>query len=137
MLNPHKVYEIVWAGYGPDGNDQSGHIHLHPDGPDFAPRDADGRTFPTSGFFCRSPITTDGRCVAPQAEIYAAFGADPGMYDHRCKRAGCRTIVAYNDEPYCFTHSPDSGSYRTNYSARSEARREALLREADLWDVPF
>ena len=37
---------------------------------------------------------------------------------HKCEYAGCDTTVAYWDEPYCFVHSPDSGSSFRSYDAR-------------------
>lgn len=40
-----------------------------------------------------------------------------GLYRHKCSRAGCRTLVLYNDEPWCFTHSPDEGSSVKGYNA--------------------
>lgn len=42
---------------------------------------------------------------------------------HPCEQAGCSRTVAYDDEPYCFGHSPDSGSYVPGYSyARAHAQ---------------
>lgn len=37
---------------------------------------------------------------------------------HECEHAGCERMVAYHDEPYCFTHSPDSGSSMPGYDSR-------------------
>jgi len=37
---------------------------------------------------------------------------------HECEHAGCDRMVAYHDEPYCFTHSPDSGSSVPGYDSR-------------------
>jgi len=37
---------------------------------------------------------------------------------HKCEEPGCDRIVQFWDEPYCFTHSPDSGSSFQNYDAR-------------------
>lgn len=40
-------------------------------------------------------------------------------YDaHPCEYEGCEFEVPYDDEPYCFKHSPDSGSYMEGYSYR-------------------
>ena len=39
---------------------------------------------------------------------------------HPCGVTGCREFVAYDDEPYCFTHSPDSGSQYPGYSYKNE-----------------
>lgn len=40
-----------------------------------------------------------------------------GLFPHKCEHSGCDSIVSYDDEPYCFTHSPDSGSSVRGYSA--------------------
>lgn len=40
-----------------------------------------------------------------------------GYFPHKCDERGCDARVLYNDEPYCFTHSPDSGSSVRGYSA--------------------
>lgn len=39
---------------------------------------------------------------------------------HPCVIAGCTAIVEYDDEPWCFAHSPDSGSSVLGYSYRKE-----------------
>jgi hypothetical protein len=38
---------------------------------------------------------------------------------HECEHAGCDRKIAYHDEPYCFTHSPDSGSSVPGYDSRN------------------
>lgn len=40
-----------------------------------------------------------------------------GLYPHNCVTAGCTSRVIYDDEPWCFTHSPDSGSSVKGWSA--------------------
>lgn len=40
-----------------------------------------------------------------------------GFFPHECETYGCDRIVRYDDEPYCFTHSPDDGSSVPGYSA--------------------
>ena len=35
---------------------------------------------------------------------------------HPCEREGCAAIVEFDDEPFCFPHSPDAGSYMAGYS---------------------
>lgn len=35
---------------------------------------------------------------------------------HPCVHPGCKNIVAFDDEPFCFTHSADSGSNIAGYS---------------------
>jgi hypothetical protein len=46
------------------------------------------------------------------AMAFSAFDTDP----HPCEQEGCDNIVMFDDEPYCFTHSPDEGSYVLGYS---------------------
>lgn len=38
---------------------------------------------------------------------------------HKCEKEGCDNHILYHDEPYCFTHSPDSGSSFNNYDSRT------------------
>ena len=38
---------------------------------------------------------------------------------HPCIEQGCTEYVAFDDEPRCFTHSPDSGSDVRGYSYRA------------------
>lgn len=35
---------------------------------------------------------------------------------HACETIGCKNVVSFDDEPYCFDHSPNYGSYFENYS---------------------
>ena len=35
---------------------------------------------------------------------------------HPCVTVGCQATVDFDDEPWCFTHSPDSGSSVPGYS---------------------
>lgn len=50
---------------------------------------------------------------------------DDGIFRHQCEAAGCTNFVLYDDEPKCYTHSPDSGSSVRGYSARrAHAQRE-------------
>lgn len=44
-----------------------------------------------------------------------------GVWYHECEEAGCTRIIQFDDEPKCFTHSPDSGSSMRGYSARNIA----------------
>lgn len=39
---------------------------------------------------------------------------------HKCKQVGCQHMVPFHDEPYCFTHSPDSGSSVPGYDSRKD-----------------
>lgn len=59
-----RRYIVEWAGYGPDGNDRRGHMHVHPDGPH---ERHDG----LRGFLCVAPIE-DGRCTDPTPRYLAA-----------------------------------------------------------------
>lgn len=54
-----------------------------------------------------------------QAEELAIGMNDPDQ-SHPCEFVGCTNVVAYDDEPYCFVHSPDSGSYVPGYSYRHD-----------------
>lgn len=38
---------------------------------------------------------------------------------HKCESAGCNSKIDYHDEPYCYTHSPDSGSSFKDYDSRN------------------
>lgn len=42
------------------------------------------------------------------------------VFWHECEEPGCDTEVEYDDEPKCFTHSPDEGSSVLGYSAREQ-----------------
>lgn len=35
---------------------------------------------------------------------------------HRCELFECKNTVPYDDEPYCFDHSPNSGGMFVGYS---------------------
>jgi hypothetical protein len=39
---------------------------------------------------------------------------------HPCEMDGCPCTVEYDDEPWCFTHSPDEGSAVPGYSYRAK-----------------
>jgi hypothetical protein len=46
---------------------------------------------------------------------------------HPCVTPGCRNTVTFDDEPWCYTHSPDSGSDVPGYSyARSHIALDEL-----------
>lgn len=47
-----------------------------------------------------------------------------GIFPHECVEMGCTYIVEFDDEPWCFTHSPDEGSALAGYSARAEANKK-------------
>jgi hypothetical protein len=40
-----------------------------------------------------------------------------GFFRHDCITPGCDSKVLYDDEPWCFVHSPDAGSSKPGYSA--------------------
>lgn len=44
-----------------------------------------------------------------------------GIFSHKCEQKDCPKTVDYDDEPFCFTHSPDEGSSVKGYSARMKA----------------
>lgn len=39
---------------------------------------------------------------------------------HICEHPGCTNIVPYDDEPFCFEHSSDTGSYVQGYSYKKK-----------------
>lgn len=39
---------------------------------------------------------------------------------HQCEYNGCERMIAFHDEPFCFTHSPDSGSSVPGYDSRDK-----------------
>jgi hypothetical protein len=41
---------------------------------------------------------------------------------HPCTQQGCKHVVPYDDEPYCFEHSPMSGSSVRGYSYKASHR---------------
>lgn len=49
------------------------------------------------------------------------FKLEDYIFIHKCEYAGCDDKVSYDDEPYCFNHSPDSGSSVPGYSAKVKA----------------
>jgi hypothetical protein len=40
-----------------------------------------------------------------------------GIFKHKCIESSCSEFVLYDDEPWCFDHSPDEGSSLPGYSA--------------------
>lgn len=56
--------------------------------------------------------------------IHAAFEDQ----SHPCQSPGCPNTVTYDDEPFCFKHSPDSGSSVPGYSyARDTTKGEVSI----------
>jgi hypothetical protein len=51
---------------------------------------------------------------------------EEGIFPHQCIHPDCTKIVQFDDEPWCFTHSPDEGSSVFGWSAR-----KALTETAD------
>jgi hypothetical protein len=41
-----------------------------------------------------------------------------GIFVHQCVDSTCSSVVEFDDEPWCFTHSPDEGSSLHGWSAR-------------------
>ena len=55
-----------------------------------------------------------------------AYSSDyPGA--HPCTSPGCEHTVLFDDEPYCYTHSPDEGSSVRGYSYRAQAMGSEFL----------
>lgn len=47
---------------------------------------------------------------------------------HPCASTACKNTVPFDDEPFCFVHSPDEGSHVRDYSYKAiEAKRCATL----------
>lgn len=46
---------------------------------------------------------------------------EEGVFWHKCIVSDCSRTVEFDDEPWCFEHSPDSGSSLRGYSARRAA----------------
>lgn len=67
---------------------------------------------------CEEKPTRDGWC-----------GKHWGLFPHKCEKAGCDSTPIYDDEPFCFKHSPDEGSSKKGYSAWGK-EQERLYRQA-------
>lgn len=50
-----------------------------------------------------------------------------GLYPHKCVIDGCDRRVIYDDEPWCFTHSPDEGSSLYGWSAYEKRDEITIL----------
>lgn len=50
---------------------------------------------------------------------------EDGIFEHECIRPECTHRVEFDDEPWCFTHSPADGSSLPGYSARKSAERQS------------
>lgn len=52
---------------------------------------------------------------------------------HPCTVFGCKNIVPYDDEPKCYEHSPEGGSFVENYSYKEQNERANLsvMRDPD------
>lgn len=85
--------------------------------------------------------------AAKKAKLTVADVTDVGRFarrmsvideqGHPCDAAGCSRTVAYDDEPYCFDHSADSGSTVVGYSHRrnvvvAEAKKVVISELNDL-----
>lgn len=47
-----------------------------------------------------------------------------GFFPHACEFPGCDKRPIYDDEPYCFTHSPNLGLSVPNYSAYEKSKEK-------------
>lgn len=54
--------------------------------------------------------------------MYDKYDDRPSYDDgsHRCEYKSCSGLAEFDDEPYCFDHSPASGSFLMNYSYRKD-----------------
>jgi len=66
---------------------------------------------------CKSNTDTDNWCLKHW-----------GLFPHPCEREGCDKNCIYDDEPFCFAHSPDSGSSIKGYSAYKKFRASQELK---------
>lgn len=66
---------------------------------------------------CIAPVVKQGNQEV-QVWCYDHFG----MYPHQCVHSDCIATSYYDDEPWCFYHSPDSGSSLKGYSAYAKDR---------------
>jgi hypothetical protein len=46
------------------------------------------------------------------------------IFPHQCVVPECEKVVQYDDEPWCFEHSPDEGSHLAGYSARRATEKK-------------
>ena len=60
----------------------------------------------------------------PDEEITDVNDAYDYIFVHECLDDDCTNMVEYDDEPWCFEHSPDQGSSVQGYSARRQAQKE-------------
>lgn len=68
-----------------------------------------------------------------KGKIMQYVNLDERIFPHKCERDGCLNIVRFDDEPFCFAHSPDSGSSMVGYSAYESALKEVV--EAKFPDI--
>ncbi len=47
-----------------------------------------------------------------------------GIFWHTCVEHQCDRQVEFDDEPWCFAHSPDEGSSQIGYSAHAESLKK-------------
>jgi hypothetical protein len=66
---------------------------------------------------CRTPGCDNEATMNNKWCGYAHYG----MFPHKCEHSGCGHMVPYDDEPWCYSHSPDEGSSVQGYSASDKA----------------
>lgn len=49
--------------------------------------------------------------------------SDEDLASHPCEHPGCKNDVLYDDEPFCYDHSPDFGSNVPGYSYKEKHGR--------------
>lgn len=59
------------------------------------------------------------------------MGNHEGIFVHQCVAEGCNSVVEFDDEPWCFTHSPDEGSSVFGFSARALMQKGLVNDEED------
>lgn len=63
--------------------------------------------------------------VEEMIEKLREFKPSDWLFWHTCEESGCNLRIPFDDEPKCFTHSPDEGSSVAGYSARAKAKEAA------------
>jgi hypothetical protein len=63
--------------------------------------------------------------LSDEASVKTDRTKDYGIFWHQCEHEGCERRVEFDDEPFCFEHSPDAGSAVEGYSTKAEDAKRA------------
>jgi hypothetical protein len=91
----------------------------------------------------KGKVMTKNKCIFPECNLdvenktYIRLDGSSnvwcvqhwGLFPHKCEHDGCHAYPIYDDEPYCFTHSPDSGSSFKGYSAYKKHLEKVALKK--------